>query len=66
MTFTATPCRASDLRPGKAFSLLGPEFWGDFPSNDPLAVGTKVYVRTEAPVMECEKDELVYRVTWTA
>jgi hypothetical protein len=57
----ATPCKGRDLQPGDLFSTGDQTYWNSY---DPLSVGQKVYIRTQAPSDLFEDaDEEIYRIT---
>lgn len=59
MKIIVTKVHAQDLEPGDLFSNAGEEYWND---RDPMAVGEKVYIRTECPCPPHDFDRIVYRI----
>ncbi len=59
MKFVAEKCTPPDLNAGDLFSTSGPAWWDHV---DPLAVGQKVFVRTEAPIPEGQEELVIFRV----
>ncbi len=59
MKFVATLTKAKALEPGDLFSTGGPEYWEQ---RDPLAIGEKVYVRTDAACPEDQREVDIYRI----
>ncbi len=59
--FIATPILSQDIKPGQLFSTAGPVYWEQ--SRDPLAIGEKVYIRTDAPTPEAERDQTLFVIT---
>lgn len=63
MRIIATPITAKDLKPGDLFSTCGQSVW-DRLAQDPLAIGQRVYIRTNAPaVLAGDEDDEVYKIT---
>ena len=54
-----------DLQPGDLFSTVNEEWWGSVNDRDmdPAPVGEKVYIRTNAPCPEDQKDDALVRLT---
>ena len=54
-----------DLQPGDLFSVVNEEWWGSVNSRDmdPAPVGEKVYIRTNAPCPEDQRDDELVRLT---
>lgn len=61
--FVATARWAEDIKPGEAFSRVGPEFWDSVMVENPLAVGQKVYLRTYAPTPRLDVGTRMYVIT---
>ncbi len=58
----ATPTKARDLKPGDLFSIVGQATW-DRLLQDPLAIGQRVYIRTNAPAdVADDADEEVHKI----
>lgn len=58
--------KAKELMPGDLFSTAGEEYWSNVDLNDttePLPIGEKVYIRTNAPTLADDKDVEVTLVT---
>lgn len=60
MIITVEKVRAEELKPGELFSTAGPAYWV---SRDPLALGERVYIRTDAPTPPDQAHDEVYRIT---
>jgi hypothetical protein len=55
--------RAEELQPGDLFSTAGSDYWNNAQGRDPKAIGERLYVRTEAPCPDDQRNEKVYRIT---
>ena len=60
MKIVATKVRGEELKPGDLFSTADQLYWDHY---DPLSIGEKVYIRTEAPCPPDQKDDPIYRIT---
>ncbi len=60
MKIKVTSVKGAELKPGELFSTAGPEYWAV--KRDPNAIGEKVYIRTDAPTPESQKDVVIYRI----
>lgn len=60
MKIIATKVKGRDLRPGVLFSTAPQSYWDH---RDALAIGEKVYIRTDAPCPKDQEDEDIYRIT---
>lgn len=60
----ATPVKAGKLAPGDLFSTVGPEYWDhtSFGDGASLAVGERVYIRTNAPTPADQADHEVFLI----
>lgn len=54
--------RAADLQAGDLFSKAGQEYW-DLCLADHHAIGQKVFIRTDEPTPEDQKDIMIYKIT---
>ena len=54
--------KAKDLKPGDLFSMLGDEYWSTIDRNK-YAVGQKVFIRTNIPAPENQKEDVIFRIT---
>ena len=59
MRIRAIPTKAQELKAGDLFSTAGQEYWDRY---DPLSIGEKVYIRTEAPCPDGDIDYILYRI----
>lgn len=59
MRVRATRVRSAELLPGELFSTADQAYWD---SRDPLAVGERVYIRTDAPCPPDQANEPIFRV----
>jgi hypothetical protein len=59
MRVRVTRVRSAALLPGELFSTANQEYWDH---RDPLAVGERVYIRTDAPCPPEQAEEPIYRV----
>ena len=59
MSIVAEPLKAKDLRPGDLCSVADQVYWDH---RDPLAVGEKVYIRTEAPTPSDQAEDDLFRI----
>ena len=66
MKITAKKVKTQDLMPGDLFSTSGDKYWGKerLREGDIIKpLGEKVYIRTEAPTPEDQRDEDIYLLT---
>lgn len=52
-----------DIKPGELFSTAGPEYWDSFGEESLGSIGERVYIRTHAPIPECDIGTGTYRIT---
>lgn len=57
----ATQVKSQELVPGDLFSTAGPEYWDNILEVD--SIGERVYIRTEVPCPDDQKDETIFRIT---
>lgn len=51
--------KGKDLKPGELFSTAGPLYWS---RRDPMAIGEKVYIRTDAPFGKDQEEQTVFKI----
>jgi len=59
MKIIVTKVKGKDLKSGDLFTTANQEYWDN---RSPLALGEKVYIRTDMPCPENQKEEEIYRV----
>ena len=62
MKFKVTKLKGKDLKPGDLFSNTGEIYWGEHNKNRQLAIGEKVYIRTDVLLPKPEKLSEVYKI----
>lgn len=55
----ATRIKGKDLKPGDLFSTAGPFYWS---RRDPMAIGEKVYIRTDASFGQDQEEQIVFKI----
>lgn len=61
MKIKATPIKAEDLKPGDLFSNCGQVAWDLF-LVDKTAIAQKVYIRTDVPTPQDQKEVEVFKI----
>ena len=59
MEIKATKIKAKDLKEGDMFSTANQFYWDN---RDKFAIGEKIYIRTECPCSENQKEDEVYKI----
>ncbi len=62
MKIKATLVKAKELKSGELFSTASQAHWDNI---DPLSIGEKVYIRTDAPTPKEEEEEDICRIEIT-
>ena len=60
MKILAEEVKGKDLKAGDLFSTADQFYWDN---RDPLSIGERVYIRTDAPLPSSEEEETLYRIT---
>jgi hypothetical protein len=59
MYIQAVSIKAKDLKPGDMFSTASQAYWDE---RDEVAIGEKVYIRTEAACPEDQAEDEIYQI----
>jgi len=62
MEIKVEPVKCKDLKPGDLFSIANQDEW-DSNLEWSLSIGEKVYIRTNIPCPEDQRESEIYRVT---
>lgn len=62
MKFKVTKLKGKDLKPGDLFSSTGELYWGDMNLARKLAIGEKVYIRTDVSLPDDQLEENIYKI----
>ena len=60
MKINAVKIKAKDLKPGDLFSTASQLYWDHHKNHH--SIGERVYIRTEEPTPEDQKNEKIYRI----
>lgn len=62
MKYRVTKLKGKDLKVGDLFSSMGKIYWGQHNAMREIAIGEKVYIRTDVKLPKSQKEETVYKI----